>query len=136
MQGKRLLAGAQFRDADRCIGSIATNEPVSRKIAHQTQLAIRQLDRACTSLRSGRSALLQARLMTRCTHVCMYSNRLLSGLPVPVTASPTALPLAECPVRAGFPSQAEDFGSERLDLLGIMVEHPHTTKQCQVGAAS
>jgi DNA polymerase V len=41
---------------------------------------------------------------------------------VPVTASPTVLPLVECPVRAGFASPAEDFSGKRLDLLGIMVE--------------
>ena len=66
----------------------------------------------------------------------MYSNRLLSGLPVQVTASPTALPLAECPVRAGFPSPAEDFGSERLDLSGILIEHPHATYLLRVAGPS
>ncbi|MBB2778396.1 UNVERIFIED_ORG: DNA polymerase V [Comamonas terrigena] len=66
----------------------------------------------------------------------MYSNRLLSGLPVPVTASPAALPLAGCPVRAGFPSPAEDFGSERLDLSGILIEHPHATYLLRVAGPS
>jgi DNA polymerase V len=54
----------------------------------------------------------------------MYSNHLFTGMPVPITASPMALPLADCAVRAGFPSPAEDFSGKRLDLSTMLVEHP------------
>ena len=66
----------------------------------------------------------------------MYSNRLLAGMPVPITASPMALPLADCAVRAGFPSPAEDFSGKRLDLSTMLVEHPQATYFLRVAGPS
>lgn len=41
--------------------------------------------------------------------------------------APLTLPLAGQAVRAGFPSPAEDFHVERLDLTAILVTHPQAT---------
>ena len=51
-------------------------------------------------------------------------------------ASPLALPLADCSVRAGFPSPAEDFSGKRLDLSEILVEHPQATYLLRVAGPS
>ena len=47
--------------------------------------------------------------------------------PVPCDPSPLILPVAGDCVRAGFPSPAEDFQVERLDLTAILVSHPQAT---------
>ena len=47
--------------------------------------------------------------------------------PVPCDPSPLILPMAGDCVRAGFPSPAEDFQVERLDLTTILVSHPQAT---------
>ena len=47
--------------------------------------------------------------------------------PVPCDPSPLILPVAGDCVRAGFPSPAEDFQVERLDLTTILVSHPRAT---------
>jgi len=47
--------------------------------------------------------------------------------PVPCDPSPLILPVAGDCVRAGFPSPAEDFQVERLDLTSILVSHPQAT---------
>ena len=46
------------------------------------------------------------------------------------------LPLADCSVRAGFPSPAEDFTGKRLDLSSMLVEHPQATFVLRVAGAS
>jgi len=66
----------------------------------------------------------------------MYSHRLLSGMPVQLIASPVALPLADCSVRAGFPSPAEDFSGKRLDIAELLVEHPQATFLLRVAGPS
>ena len=66
----------------------------------------------------------------------MYSHRLISGMPVALTASPTSLPLADCSVRAGFPSPAEDFSGKRLDIAELLVEHPQATFILRVAGPS
>lgn len=66
----------------------------------------------------------------------MYSNHLLSGTPVQLTASPVALPLADCSVRAGLPSPAEDFSGKRLDIATLLVEHPQATFLLRVAGPS
>lgn len=66
----------------------------------------------------------------------MYSHRLLSGMPVQLTASPVALPLADCSVRAGFPSPAEDFSGKRLDIAELLIEHPQATFLLRVAGPS
>ncbi len=47
--------------------------------------------------------------------------------PVPCDPSPLILPVAGDCVRAGFPSPAEDFQVERLDMTTILVSHPQAT---------
>ena len=47
--------------------------------------------------------------------------------PLPCDPSPLILPVAGACVRAGFPSPAEDFQVERLDLTTILVSHPQAT---------
>ena len=47
--------------------------------------------------------------------------------PLPCDPSPLILPVAGDCVRAGFPSPAEDFQVERLDLTSILVSHPQAT---------
>ena len=47
--------------------------------------------------------------------------------PVPCDPSPLILPVAGDCVRDGFPSPAEDFQVERLDLTSILVSHPQAT---------
>jgi DNA polymerase V len=51
----------------------------------------------------------------------------MSERPVPCDPSPLILPVAGDCVRAGFPSPAEDFQVERLDLTSILVSHPQAT---------
>lgn len=51
----------------------------------------------------------------------------MSERPVPCDPSPLILPVAGDCVRAGFPSPAEDFQVERLDLTTILVSHPQAT---------
>ena len=46
---------------------------------------------------------------------------------VPICQRPMELPMAGHSVRAGFPSPAEDFHVERLDLTSILVTHPQAT---------
>ena len=47
--------------------------------------------------------------------------------PVPCDPSPLILPVEGDCDRAGFPSPAEDFQVERLDLTAILVSHPQAT---------
>jgi DNA polymerase V len=55
-------------------------------------------------------------------------NSILSlAQPVPVGAAAMVLPLAGDKVHAGFPSPAEDFAVERLDLTTLLVTHPQAT---------
>lgn len=51
----------------------------------------------------------------------------MSERPVPCDPSSLILPVAGDCVRAGFPSPAEDFQVERLDLTSILVSHPQAT---------
>lgn len=60
--------------------------------------------------------------------VYMYSIH-NSPLPVAFDAAVKELsfPIAGVTVRAGFPSPADDFAVERLDLLKLLVKHPQAT---------
>ena len=51
----------------------------------------------------------------------------ISSVPQPLAATPLVLPMSEGHVRAGFPSPAEDFAVNRLDLTQILVTHPQAT---------
>lgn len=46
------------------------------------------------------------------------------------------LPMPDAPVRAGFPSPAEDFAVNRLDLTQILVTHPQATFLLRVAGSS
>ena len=52
-----------------------------------------------------------------------------SPLPVPydTAAQSLALPVCGVSVRAGFPSPADDFIVERLDIMQLLVKHPQAT---------
>ena len=66
----------------------------------------------------------------------MYSNSSIAGQPILWMASPWALPLADCSVRAGFPSPAEDFSGKRLDLSEILIQHPQAIYLLRVAGPS
>lgn len=51
-------------------------------------------------------------------------------------ASTIALPLADCSVRAGFPSPADDFRGKRLDIAQLLVQHPQATYFLRVAGPS
>jgi len=50
--------------------------------------------------------------------------------------SPMVLPVAGSTVRAGFPSPAEDWSQERLDLTKLLVPHPACTFIVKSGGLS
>lgn len=66
----------------------------------------------------------------------MNSISSLASQPLLAIASPMALPLADCSVRAGFPSPAEDFRGKRLDISEILIEHPQATYFLRVAGPS
>lgn len=66
---------------------------------------------------------------------CMNSIGAMSE-PVPLSAVPLVLPMPETHVQAGFPSPAEDFAVNRLDLTEILVRHPQATFVLRVAGAS
>ena len=67
----------------------------------------------------------------------MYSNRLLAGMPVPITASSITLPLLDCAVHRGItPSTAQDFSGKQLDISALLVEHPQSTCLLRVAGPS
>lgn len=47
--------------------------------------------------------------------------------PVPLSAASMLLPIAAGFIHAGFPSPAEDFEVNRLDLTKILIQHPQST---------
>jgi DNA polymerase V len=53
-----------------------------------------------------------------------------------VAVVPLMLPMPEGHVRAGFPSPAEDFVVNRLDLTRILVKHPQATYLLRVAGNS
>lgn len=48
-------------------------------------------------------------------------------VPIAAVPGPLDLPLIGGAVQAGFPSPAEDFAVERLDLASILITHPQAT---------
>lgn len=68
--------------------------------------------------------------------VRMYSIIPAAGQPIPLLASPLALPLADCFVRAGFPSPAGNFQGTRLDIAQLLVQHPQATYLLRVAGLS
>ncbi|QXZ11240.1 translesion error-prone DNA polymerase V autoproteolytic subunit [Comamonas sp. Y33R10-2] len=57
-------------------------------------------------------------------------------MPAALSALPLELALADCSVRAGFPSPAEDFSGKRLDIGELLVEHPQATFLLRVAGPS
>jgi len=47
--------------------------------------------------------------------------------PVAVGATDVSLPIAGTSVQCGFPSPAEDFQVQRLDLGSLLIKHPQAT---------
>lgn len=60
----------------------------------------------------------------------------VSSAPQLLAAAPLVLPMPEARVRAGFPSPAEDFTVNRLDLTQILVTHPQATFLLRVAGPS
>lgn len=60
----------------------------------------------------------------------------ISSAPQPLAAVPLVLPMPETRVRAGFPSPAEDFAVNRLDLTEILVPHPQASFLIRVAGSS
>lgn len=60
----------------------------------------------------------------------MYSNDVFSApMPVPyqVAVQSLSLPIARVSVQAGFPSPADDFLVERLDVMKLLIKHPQAS---------
>ena len=56
--------------------------------------------------------------------------------PQRVNAVPLMLPMPDGHVRAGFPSPADDFAVNRLDLAQILIKHPQATYLLRVAGHS
>lgn len=64
-------------------------------------------------------------------------NSILGDLkPHPISSAPLFLPMSEGPVRAGFPSPAQDFAVNRLDLAQLLITHPQATYLLRVAGHS
>ena len=61
---------------------------------------------------------------------------LQSFSPTALTATALVLPMPVAAVRAGFPSPAEDFAVNRLDLTQLLITHPQATFLLRVVGAS
>ncbi len=60
----------------------------------------------------------------------------VAQIPLPLGGAALVLPMPVASVRAGFPSPAEDFTVNRLDLTQILVTHPQATYLLRVAGAS
>ena len=56
--------------------------------------------------------------------------------PHPLSALPLLLPMSDGTVRAGFPSPAQDFAVNRLDLAQLLITHPQATYLLRVAGHS
>lgn len=54
-------------------------------------------------------------------------NSILVTHPHPLAFRPLVLPVAGDKVCAGFPSPAEDFPAQRIDLTDVLITHPQAT---------
>jgi len=61
---------------------------------------------------------------------------LQSSSPATLDATSLVLPMPVATVRAGFPSPAEDFAVNRLDLTQLLITHPQATFLLRVAGAS
>ena len=60
----------------------------------------------------------------------------ISTEPEPAVATPLVLSMPQAQLKAGFPSPAEDFTVNRLDLTQILVSHPQATFLMRVSGTS
>lgn len=65
--------------------------------------------------------------MSQEAHLTLYS---------PEPLSPLAFPFADEGIKAGFPSPAQDYMEERIDLNRIVVRSPETTFYARVSGSS
>ena len=66
-----------------------------------------------------------------------YTGYMSSNLqPIAISSVPALLPLAGCSVRAGFPSPADDFAAQRIDLTTVLIKHPQATFLLRVAGES
>jgi DNA polymerase V len=61
---------------------------------------------------------------------------LQSSSPTALDTTALVLPMPVAAVRAGFPSPAEDFAVNRLDLTQLLITHPQATFLLRVAGAS
>ena len=61
---------------------------------------------------------------------------LRSASPTTLDTTSLVLPMPVAAVRAGFPSPAEDFAVNRLDLTQLLITHPQATFLLRVAGAS
>lgn len=54
----------------------------------------------------------------------------------PISDAALSLLLADCAVRAGFPSMAAELGAKRIDLTAVLVTHPQATYLWRVAGDS
>ena len=64
------------------------------------------------------------------------NSALQSSSPTALAATSLVLPMPVAAVRAGFPSPAEDFAVNRLDLTQLLITHPQATFLLRVAGAS
>jgi DNA polymerase V len=64
------------------------------------------------------------------------NSLLQSSPPTTLDATSLVLPMPVAAVRAGFPSPAEDFAVNRLDLTQLLITHPQATFLLRVAGAS
>lgn len=56
--------------------------------------------------------------------------------PIQLSALPSIVPLVGFSVRAGFPSPADDFAAQRIDLTEVLIKHPQATFLLRVAGDS
>lgn len=64
------------------------------------------------------------------------SSVLKCFVPTELVDASLVLPMPVAAVRAGFPSPAEDFAVNRLDLTQLLIKHPQATYLLRVAGAS
>lgn len=66
----------------------------------------------------------------------MYSNQFPLTKPTLIAEPRISLLMGDCSVRAGFPSPAEDFGGQRVDIASLVAAHPQATFLLRVAGDS
>ena len=66
----------------------------------------------------------------------MPTASLPANQPIPIESNPLWLGMAGDTVAAGFPSPAEDFAVNKIDLTARLITHPHATFLLKVSGES